>query len=127
HLAGRRVVLRSSRRPGRRPGVTGERSTVPGPVAARRGGPVVDRGPRDPARGPGTPVDRMDDDEGGFALGEQLRRIRALTTGGVFDTDLGPLTERRRAVADELEAASAGVERRQARTWARSDYVANCP
>lgn len=109
--------------------MTGERSTVPGSVPARRERPVVDRGPLDPARGPGTPVDRIDDDddEGVFALVEQLRRIRALTTGGVFDTDLGPLTERLRGVADELEAASAGVERRQARTWARSDYVANCP
>src|SRR5699024_3426025 len=79
-------------RRGRRTGVTGERSTVPGSVPARRERPVVDRGPLDPARGPGTPVDRIDDDEGVFALVEQLRRIRALTTGGVFDTDLGPLT-----------------------------------
>lgn len=97
-----------------------------GPV--RRDRPVVDLGPLDPARGRGVPVDRIDDDEEGvFALVEQLRRIRVLTTGGVFDTDLGPLTQRLRTVADELEAASADIDRRQSRTWARSDYVANCP
>lgn len=73
-------------------------------------------------------MDRLDDDEAGvFALVEQVRRIRALTTGGVFDTELAPLTERLRAVADELEAASADVDDRQARTWSRSDYVAVCP
>ena len=40
-----------------------------------------------------------DDDEGLYALVEQVRRIRALTTGGIFDTDLGPLTARLREVA----------------------------
>lgn len=97
-----------------------------GPV--RRDRPVVDTGPLDPARGGGAPVDRIDDDEAGvFALVEQLRRVRTLTTGGVFDTDLGPLTEQVRDVADQLEAASATTAQRQARTWSRGDYVANCP
>lgn len=97
-------------------------------VPVRRDRPAIDLGPLDPARGGGQPADRIDDDEAGvFALVEQLRRIRTLTTGGVFDTDLGPLTERVRGVADELEAASADVARRQSRTWSRGDYVANCP
>jgi len=74
------------------------------------------------------PVDRQPDDEAGlYALVEQVRRIRALTTGGLFDTALGPLTERLRAVADELEAASASPEERQRVTWSRSEYLANCP
>lgn len=96
--------------------------------AVRRDRPTVDLGPLDPSRGGGVPVDRIDDDdEGLFALVEQVRRIRTLTTGGVFDTDLGPLTERLRGVADELESASADTDQRQARTWSRGDYVANCP
>lgn len=96
---------------------------------ARRDRPVVDLRPLDPARGPGRPVDRVDDDEAGlFALVEQVRRIRALTTGGVFDTDLAPLTDRLREVADRLEDASAGPERRQRRTWSTpGGFLPNCP
>ncbi|MCT2263865.1 hypothetical protein [Dietzia cinnamea] len=53
-----------------------------------------------PARGGGRAVDRMDDDdEGLYALVEQVRRIRALTTGGIFDTGLCPPTARLREVA----------------------------
>lgn len=70
----------------------------------------------------------MDDDEAGlFALVEQVRRIRALTTGGIFDTDLGPLTARLREVADTLEAASASPEHRQEVSWRERRYVPNCP
>lgn len=105
-----------------------QRTVSPGHEPVRRDRPVVDLGPLEPSRSGGSPVDRLDDDEAGvFALVEQVRRIRALTTGAVFDTDLAPLTERLRAVADELAAASADVGRRQARTWSTSDYVANCP
>lgn len=94
----------------------------------RRARPAVDLGPLDPARGGGRPVDRIADDEDGvFALVEQVRRIRALTNGGVFDTDLDPLTERLRDLADELEAASGDIDRRQAKAWSGSDYIANCP
>lgn len=94
----------------------------------RRARPSVDAAGLRPAPGGGSPVDRLDDDAAGvFALVEQARRIRALTTGGLFDTDLGPLINRLRDVADELEAASASPERRQAETWSRSDYVPNCP
>lgn len=76
----------------------------------------------------GAPVDRLPDDEAGlYQLVEQVRRIRALTTGGLFDTELAPITERLRAVADELEGASASVAERQAATWSRREYVANCP
>lgn len=97
-------------------------------AVVRRDRPEIDLGPLDPARGGGRAVDRMDDDEAGlFDLVEQVRRIRALTTGGIFDTDLGPLTSRLREVADELEAASASPERRQAVTWGRGDYLSNCP
>ena len=78
--------------------------------------------------GSGTPVDRLPDDEAGlYALVDQVRRIRALTTGGLFDTELAPITERLRSVADELEAASATVQQRQAATWSRREYAANCP
>ena len=99
-----------------------------GPGPARRPRPAVDLGPLEPARPAGDPIDRLDDDEAGvFALVEQVRRIRALTTGGLFDTDLAPLTARLRAVADELEAASADTDRRQAETWSRNDYLSNCP
>lgn len=95
---------------------------------SRRARPAVDLGPLDPARGGGRPIDRQDDDETGvYARVEQARRIRALTTGAVFDADLGPITERLRAVADELEAASATPEARQAETWANRDYITNCP
>ncbi|MDV8000119.1 PaaI family thioesterase [Rhodococcus sp. IEGM 1408] len=97
-----------------------------GPI--RRARPGVDLGPLDPGRGGGGPVDRIDDDEAGvFALVEQVRRIRSLTTGGVFDTELGPLVDRLRDVADDLEAASASVDERQAHMWSSADYVANCP
>ncbi|MCT2059332.1 hypothetical protein M3E00_14560 [Dietzia cinnamea] len=65
----------------------------------RRDRPGMDPGPWDPARGGGRAVDRMDDDEGLYALVEQVRRIRALTTGGIFDTDLCPPTARLREVA----------------------------
>ena len=73
-------------------------------------------------------MDRQPDDEAGlYDLVEQVRRIRALTAGGVFHTDLGPVTERLRRAADELEAASATPEERQAETWANRDYIRNCP
>ncbi|EYT65609.1 hypothetical protein H483_0100130 [Dietzia sp. UCD-THP] len=89
---------------------------------------MVDTGPLDPSRGGGARIDEVDDDEAGlYALVEQVRRIRALTTGGLFDTDLAPLTDRVREVADRLEAASASTERRQAVTWSSGDYVTNCP
>lgn len=94
----------------------------------RRERPTVDTVPLDPARGGGEPVDRRDDDEAGlFALVEQVRRIRALTTGGLFDTDLAPLTERVREVADQLEATSATPQRRQSVTWSNWDFLSNCP
>ncbi|MGN7156997.1 PaaI family thioesterase [Dietzia cercidiphylli] len=100
-----------------------------GPVAVpRRARPVVETGPLHPSRGGGERIDEVDDDEAGlYALVEQVRRIRALTTGGLFDTDLAPLTDRLREVADRLEAASASTERRQAVTWSSGDYVTNCP
>lgn len=98
------------------------------PVVPRRARPVVDTGPLDPSPGGGARIDEVDDDEAGlYALVEQVRRIRALTTGGLFDTDLAPLTDRVREVADRLEAASASTERRQAVTWSSGDYVTNCP
>lgn len=94
----------------------------------RRERPVVDTGPLNPARGGGEPVDRSDDDDAGlFALVEQVRRIRALTTGGLFDTDLAPLTEQVREVADQLEKASATPQRRQSVTWSNWDFLTNCP
>ncbi|MDX2357598.1 PaaI family thioesterase [Dietzia sp. PP-33] len=94
----------------------------------RRPRPDVETGPLHPSRGGGEPIDTLDDDEAGlYALVDQLRRIRALTTGGVFETDLGPLTARLREVADRLEDASASPERRQAVAWSTGDYVANCP
>ena len=97
-------------------------------TVVRRERPTVDLGPLDPARGGGRPVDRDDDNEVGlYALVEQVRRIRALTTGGMFDTDLGPLTDRIRSVADELEAASATPEQRQEVNWRERRYVPNCP
>lgn len=97
-------------------------------VTVRRDRPVMDMAPLRTARGGGEPVDRLDDDEAGvFALVEQLRRIRTLTTGGVFDTDLDPLTARLREVADQLEAASATTEQRQSKMWSQGEYVANCP
>lgn len=97
-------------------------------TVVRRERPTVDTGPLDPARGGGRPVDREDDDEAGlYALVEQVRRIRALTTGGMFDTDLGPLTDRIRGVADELEAASASPQHRQEVNWRERRYVPNCP
>lgn len=97
-------------------------------AVVRRERPEIDLGPLDPARDGGRPVDRMDDDEEGlYALVEQVRRIRALTTGGIFDTDLGPLTARLREVADELEAASASPEHRQEVSWRERRYVPNCP
>lgn len=100
----------------------------PGSTPARRERPHVDLPPLQPSRGGAVPIDRLDDDGAGvFALVDQVRRIRALTTGGVFDTDLGPITDRLRVVADELEAASAGPERRQAVTWSTGDYIDNCP
>lgn len=101
-----------------------------GPVTgvSRRARPTVDLTDLRPGQGSGNPVDRLDDDEAGlFALVEQLGRIRALTTGGMFDTDLGPLVDRLRDVADQLESASASPEKRQADTWSRRDYVSNCP
>lgn len=96
-------------------------------TVVRRERPTVDLGPLDPARGGGRPVDRDDDEVGLYALVEQVRRIRALTTGGMFDTDLGPLTDRIRSVADELEAASATPEQRQEVNWRERRYVPNCP
>lgn len=97
-------------------------------AVVRRERPDIDLGPLDPARDGGRPVDRMDDDdEGLYALVEQVRRIRALTTGGIFDTDLDPLTARLREVADELEAASASPEHRQEVSWRERRYVPNCP
>lgn len=97
-------------------------------AVVRRERPDIDLGPLDPARDGGRPVDRMDDDdEGLYALVEQVRRIRALTTGGIFDADLGPLTARLREVADELEAASASPEHRQEVSWRERRYVPNCP
>ncbi|MGN0099473.1 MAG: PaaI family thioesterase [Dietzia sp.] len=97
-------------------------------AVVRRERPDIDLGPLDPARDGGRPVDRMDDDdEGLYALVEQVRRIRALTTGGIFDTDLGPLTARLREVADELEAASASPQHRQEVSWRERRYVPNCP
>lgn len=97
-------------------------------TVVRRERPEIDLGPLDPARGGGSPVDRVDDDEAGlYELVEQVRRIRALTTGGLFDTALGPLTSRLREVADELEAASASPERRQTVTWEKHEYLQNCP
>ena len=68
-------------------------------TVVRRERPEIDLGPLGPARGGGRAVDRMDDDEGLYALVEQVRRIRALTTGGIFDTDLCPPTARLREVA----------------------------
>ena len=97
-------------------------------VVPRRDRPTVALGPLVPGRGGGEPIDRIDDDEAGlFALVEQVRRIRALTTGGLFDTDLAPLTDRVREVADRLEAASASPERRQSVTWSTWDFLTNCP
>lgn len=97
-------------------------------AVVRRDRPEIDLGPLDPARGGGRAVDRMDDDEEGlYALVEQVCRIRALTTGGIFDTDLGPLTARLREVADTLEAASASPEHRQEVSWRERRYVPNCP
>lgn len=101
---------------------------APAPVVARRPRPEVDLAALDPVRGPGSPVDRADDDEAGlFALVDQVRRIRALTSGGIFDTDLGPLTEQLRGVADELEAASATPQQRLETMWSNRGYMANCP
>lgn len=98
------------------------------PVVPRRARPEVDLSALDPARGPGVPVDRADDDEAGlYDLADQVRRIRALTSGGIFDTDLGPLTERLRGVADELEAASATPKQRLETMWSNRGYMANCP
>lgn len=95
---------------------------------ARRERPSVDTGPLQPSRGVGEPIDRVgDDDDGLYSLVEQVRRIRALTTGGLFDTELAPLTARVREVADLLEAASATPERRQSVMWRGGDYVSNCP
>ncbi|AWH90848.1 PaaI family thioesterase [Dietzia lutea] len=97
-------------------------------AVVRRERPEIDLGPLDPARGGGRPVDRMDDDEAGlYDMVEQVRRIRALATGGIFDTDLGPLTARLREVADELEAASASPQHRQEVSWRERRYVPNCP
>lgn len=108
--------------------VGGASATGSPSVPVRRARPGVDLEPLDPGRGGGPPVDRIDDDEAGvYALVEQVRRIRGLTTGGVFDTELGPLVDRLRDVADELEAAAASTDERQARTWSGGDYVSNCP
>ena len=97
-------------------------------TVVRRERPEIDLAPLDPTRGGGRPVDRMDDDETGlYDLVEQVRRIRALTTGGIFDTELGPLTARLREVADELEAASASPQTRQEVSWRERRYVPNCP
>lgn len=111
------------------PGATADPVVLIAPGApVWRPRPEVDLPSLGPARGPGEPVDRIDDDEAGlFALVEQLRRIRALTTGGMFSTDLAPLTDRLRGVADELEAASANPEDRLATMWADRRYMANCP
>ena len=69
-------------------------------TVVRRERPEIDLGPLGPARGGGRPVDRIDDDEAGlYDLVEQVRRIRALTTGGIFDTGLCPPTARLREVA----------------------------
>ena len=106
----------------------GESATIVEGAPVRRPRPAVDLVPLSPARGAGEPVDRVDDDEAGvFALVEQVRRIRELTTGGIFSTDLAPLTERLRLVADELEAASATPEHRMAAMWDGRQYMANCP
>lgn len=98
---------------------------------SRRDRPSVDAAGLHPSRGGGQPVDRVDDDDastpGLFDLVEQVRRIRALTTGGMFDTDLGPLTAELRSVADRLEAASSSPDERQAGTWATWDFLTNCP
>lgn len=97
----------------------------------RRARPVVDAetlgGDHGHRGGAGRPIDRLDDEAGLFALVDQVRRIRTLTAGGLFDTDLGPITARLAEVADALEEASASTDERQAATWARGDYVSNCP
>lgn len=90
--------------------------TVP-PV--RRDRPAIDPTLLGSAPGAGEPVDRADDDEAGlFDLVEQLRRIRTLTPGGRFATDLRPLSDQLRAVADLLEAASDTPRQRMERMWA---------
>ena len=105
---------------------TGPAVAIPeatGPVTPRRPRPELDPAVLDPEPAPGSPVDRVDDDEAGlYDLVDQLRRIRALTSGGVFDTDLGPLAERLRAVADELEAASATPRQRLETMWSSRGY-----
>lgn len=107
---------------------TGPSTPIVEGVPVRRPRPAVDLASLNPTRGGGEPVDRLDDDEAGvFALVDQVRRIRALTTGGMFSTDLAPLTERLRDIADELEAASADPKRRQAVTSVTADYIDNCP
>ena len=94
----------------------------------RRPRPEVDLAALDRSGGPGVAVDRADDDEAGlFALVDQVRRIRSLTSGGQFATELGPLTERLREVADELEAASATPQQRLETMWSNQNYMANCP
>ena len=106
--------------------VTGE--AADSVLVPRRARPTVDTGPLEPGRGGGRPVDRIDDDEAGLAaLVDQVRRIRALTTGGLFDTDLVPLTDQLREVADRMEAASASTERRQSVMWDQGDYLSICP
>src|SRR5699024_6021958 len=109
---------------------TGPAVAIPeatGPVTPRRPRPELDPAVLDPEPAPGSPVDRVDDEAGLYDLVDQLRRIRALTSGGVFDTDLGPLAERLRAVADELEAASATPRQRLETMWSSRGYMANCP
>lgn len=102
------------------------RTAEPGSV--RRPRPEMDLAALDPAVGAGEPVDRADDDEAGlFELVEQVRRIRALTAGGMFTTDLRPLTEQLRAVADRMEAASASPRERLETMWADRHYMKNCP
>lgn len=108
-------------------GATGD-GDVGGPSGARRPRPVIDPAFLGPVHGAGVPVDRADDDEAGlFDLVEQVRRIRALTSGGKFATELAPLTERLRAVADELEATSATPQERLEAMWSNRNYMAHCP
>ncbi|GLB65505.1 hypothetical protein NCCP2495_33870 [Dietzia sp. NCCP-2495] len=111
-----------------RAGPAGSGGDVPASGFPRRPRPEVDPSVLEAPRGPGPPVDRADDDEAGlFDLVEQVRRIRALTTGGVFSADLGPYTEQLRRVADELEAASASSRERLETMWSTGTYITTCP
>lgn len=76
---------------------------------------------------PGTPVERLPDDPEGLAqLTRQIRRLRALTAGGVMDADLHAEAAHVAAIADRLEAASAGPDERLRVQW-EGDYVSSDP